>query len=345
MEKEFINFIHSLHLIYLFIIIGVTLYTLSKGADLFVDGAVALSEEFHISKIIIGATIVSLGTTIPEVSVSVMAALRGDSSLSLGNAVGSIICNTGLIIGISTLISPLRIQKKETIRQNWLQITAASILILISLPYTKPKLLLTGMGYISKGEGFFLLLLLFGYIYLSLKWIKKDRVENIIPKDAEDAVGNNFLIFTNLSLGIILVIISSKILIPTVQITAIRLHIPSSVIGATIVAFGTSLPELITSITAARKGHGELAIGNVTGANILNILFVIGSAAVFSKKGITVTPHFFILYFPSMLAILGIFSVGILINKKMIPRIFGFFILLIYITITIIGYGTDKLVI
>ncbi len=338
MEELYRHFLEGLSLPFLFSGIILFLYILSRGADFFVDGAVALSEEFHISKMVIGATIVSLGTTLPELSVSLVASLSGDSQVALGNAIGSVICNTALIIGVAAIISPLAIQKNQIKKQTFLQLGAAITVILLSIPYTFSIGKKGIKSYISRPEGLFLLILLMGYIFLSIKWIKRDRAEAIIPDDAERDVGHHFIIFTKLILGIIIVIVSSKLLLPTVQITASKLGVANSVIAATLVAFGTSLPELVTSVTASLKGHGELAIGNVTGANILNILFVIGISSAFSRKGIEVTRDFFTFYFPVMLVVLGVFSIGALGDREKFGRGFGFILLIIYILITIKSY-------
>ena len=332
MEEAFRNFLGTLSLPFLFLLLFGFLYTLSKGADFFVDGAVALSEEFHISKMVIGATIVSIGTTLPELSVSLVASLSGDSQVSLGNAIGSVICNTALIIGIASLIAPLAIQKNQIKKQTFIQLGSAIIIILLSLPLRK------GIGDISQVDGLFLLLLLIGYIYLSIRWIRRDRAEAIVPGDAEENVGHHFTVFTKLILGISIVIASSKLLLPTVQITAVKLGVPNSVIAVTLVAFGTSVPELVTSVVASLKGHGELAIGNVTGANILNILFVIGVSSAFSHRGIQVTPDFFRLYFPVMILVIGIFTAGALLSKEKLGRGLGILLLIIYIIITIKSY-------
>ncbi len=338
MEELYRHFLGGLSLPFLFFGIILFLYILSKGADFFVDGAVALSEEFHISKMVIGATIVSLGTTLPELSVSLVASLSGDSQVALGNAIGSVICNTALIIGIAAIISPLAIQKNQIKKQTFLQLGAAIIIILFSISYTIFNGSKEIKGNISRGEGLFLLILLVGYIFLSIKWIRRDRAEAIIPDDAEKNVGHHNIIFAKLIVGIIIVIVSSKLLLPTVQITASKLGVSNSVIAATLVAFGTSLPELVTSVTASLKGHGELAIGNITGANILNILFVIGISSTFSRKGIEVTKDFFTFYFPVMLLVLGIFSVGALKAKEKFGRGFGFILLIVYIFITVKSY-------
>ena len=240
-------------MILLLAITAAALFILSKGADLLVDQAVSLSLKWGVPKMLIGATIVSLGTTLPEVTVSVMSALNGSPGLAMGNAVGSIICDTGLILGIAALIKPLPFKKAVVNRQGWLQLAAGILLVITSF--------VAGGGIRSFTDG------------------------GTVPRFKHATV-----ILLKLAAGAVLVIGSSKILIPVVQEIALRLHIPETIIAATLIAFGTFLPELITAVTAARKGHGDLAIGNIIGADILNVLFVIGaSAAVLSIAVATVT--------------------------------------------------------
>lgn len=338
MEHFIEGIVSSLPIPALFLIIAVTLYTLSKGADLLVNEAVVISQQMGIPKMIIGATIVSLGTTLPEASVSVVAAISGNSDLALGNAVGSIICDTGLILGIASLISPLPIQKDIVNRHGWLQFMSGILLVLVSLPFSSLGNVFSEGGYITRLSGFILVALLLGYIYISIKWAKGSKDESVTTVVQQKEESSKLTVFIKFVLGVSLVIISSKILIPTVQETAIRLSVPNSVIAATLVAFGTSLPELVTSVTAALKGHGELAIGNVIGADILNVLFVVGSAAAFGKEGIIVTPDFFKIYFPAMLFILTVFRIGTLYSNKNLKRSFGLVLLATYVFINMISY-------
>jgi cation:H+ antiporter len=338
MEAFIESVVTELPLIALFAIIAISLYTLSKGADVLVNEAVILSEQLGIPKMIIGATIVSLGTTLPEASVSVVASLSGNPDLALGNAVGSVICDTGLILGIAAIISPLPIQREIVNRHGWIQFGAGILLVLISLPFNSLSSIFTVGGQITRVTGFILVALLIAYIYLSIKWTKNSKDETAAAAIDVENEKSNLIVFVKLVLGVTLVIISSKVLIPTVQETALRLHVPNSVIAATLVAFGTSLPELVTSVTAAIKGHGELAIGNVIGADILNILFVVGTSAAFGKGGIEVTPNFFKLYFPAMLFMLTVFRIGSLYSKDSLKRSFGFILLATYIFISVISY-------
>jgi cation:H+ antiporter len=141
-----------------------------------------------------------------------------------------------------------------------------------------------------------------------------------------------------LLLGIVLVILASQVLIPTVEVTAVRLDIPDAIIAATLVAFGTSLPELVTALTAVRKGHGELAIGNVLGADVLNVLFVSGASAAVTRGGLQVPPQFFVLFFPAMLFVVLVLRVSIGVSKDHLSKTTGAVLVGAYILTVIAGY-------
>ncbi len=307
------------------VIIG-SLYTLSKGADLFVDEAVSLSVQWGIPKLIVGATIVSLGTTIPEASVSIFSALDGNADLALGNAVGSIITNTSLILGIASLIGNLPIDKKTLYRQGSVLFFSAILLTLISLPVFNNGV----TGKVFQWAGWMFLLLLVFYIFLTIIWSKSGtNIEVDLP--AEDESKSKILVILKFVVGISIVILSSKILIPAVEIGALRIGVRQSVVASTLIAFGTSVPELITAISAVRKNHGEIAFGNILGANILNILFVIGSSAAISSTGLLVPRIYSQVHYPSMIIILflvGYFAKNSKINK--ISKIEGICLLCLY---------------
>jgi len=286
----------------LFAVIAFSLLLLSKGADILVDEAVSLSIRWGIPKMIIGATIVSIGTTLPEATVSVMAAVDGNPDLALGNAIGSIIADTGLIIGISALIGRLPVDKSVVNRQGKIQLSAGFLLAIAALPVFSR----TGQGNISQITGGIFLILLAAYILLTIHWSR--TAHGAMDQLKEDEVSLAIVIF-KLIIGVFLVIVSSQILISSVEITAVRVGIPQGIIAATLVAFGTSLPELITCVTAVRKGHGEIAIGNIVGADILNVLFVIGSSALVTKGGLDVPFVFYKLQIPAMLIILTSFRI------------------------------------
>ena len=333
MEELLRSTLEGFPLIALIAIAAFTLYTLSKGADILVDEAVALSVKWGVPKMIIGATIVSLGTTLPEAAVSVGAALQGNPDLALGNAVGSIICDTALIIGLASFIAPLQLDKSLTNKQGWLQFGAGLLLIAVSIPWLSMDRGFTQDGNISQLIGFGFVLLLLFYMLTSMKSVKKiDGLGEMVDDIVEDEKSSSALIvMIKLILGITLIIVSSKILIPTVELGAVRIGIPQSVIAATLVAFGTSLPELVTAITAARKGHGELAIGNIIGADILNVLFVVGVSASVTGSGLVVPSSFFTFQFPVMMIALLVFRASTLFAKKAITRKHGAVLFGIYV--------------
>jgi len=319
------------------IIVGM-LFVLSKGADILVDQAVSLSVQWGVPKVVIGATIVSLGTTLPEASVSVLAAINNNPDLALGNAIGSIIADTGLIIGLAALLGKLPVDQVIVKRQGKIQVAAGFLLALVSIPFFTQ-----GQGNISQWMGGAFLVLLIIYIYFSIKWTKAPLMDqnDLSYSDElnkEQKKSPLFIRFLKLFIGIALVIISSKILIPTVEITAVRVGIPQSIIAATLVALGTSLPELVTAITAVRKGHGELAIGNVVGADILNVLFVVGGAAAVTSGGLAVPVSFYKLQIPTMLVILVIFRLFTRGKNEQITKLEGSILFLIYIAYIVLSY-------
>lgn len=312
-------------------IIAISLYLLGKGADILVDEAVKLSLQWGVSKLVVGATIVSLGTTLPEATVSVLAAVKGNPDLALGNAIGSIIANTALIIGLAAIIGRLPANKGTVRRQGNIQILSAIIFTIMALPFLSKG----ETGIITQKMGFGLVILLIVYIIGSIQSARNSNNENTNNSGKNQS---SILAIIKLALGIALVIFSSKVLIPAVEITAIRVGVPQSVIAATLVAFGTSLPELITAITAVRQGHGELAVGNIIGADILNILFVIGTSAAVTKGGLAVPANFYILEIPTMLIILLAFNIFARNKDGIINRIEGLFLVAVYILYLVMNY-------
>jgi cation:H+ antiporter len=305
MNQFLLSLFESFPLIALIGIIGLFLIVLGKGADLLIDQAVILSGYLKIPKAIMGATIISLGTTLPELSVSTMAAIGGNPGLALGNAVGSIITNSALIIGLSAMIKPININPKSIHVQGWIKLGVAGLLVLFSMPFFAPD----SIGKISQIGGFIFVIMLVSYLYWSYKESKRYSALEEESPDEEDSnnlvIKKLFLIFV----GMGIVIFSSKVLIPAVEVSAIRVGIPQAVIAATLVAFGTSLPELTTSIKAVLKGYGELAVGNIIGANILNVLFVVGVSAAVTPSGLLVPEMFYKVHFPAMVLILILFKI------------------------------------
>lgn len=354
MDTFIYNFLISFPTIILFFVIAAMLYILSEGADMLVDQAVDLSLHLGIPKIVIGATIVSLGTTLPEASVSVLAAINGNPDLALGNAVGSVIANTGLVIGVAALIGALPVSQFIVRRQGKIKFLSGLLLVVVSLPIISGSNIAQWVGWVFVG-------LLIIYLYTSMKWTQNASTEqaaaagipaeditvhsDVTENDASHGVNtseekiNIIVKLLKLFFGIFLVIGASKVLIPSVEISATRIGIPQSIIAATLVAFGTSLPELITAVTAVRKGHGELAVGNVVGADILNVLFVVGSAAAVTPGGLDVPTYFYKLQFPTMIIILAIFRLFSLgKSDEEITKKEGLILLSIYVIYLVLNY-------
>ena len=315
-------------------VLVVSLFTLSKGADWLVDSAVALSLKWGMPKMVIGATIVSLGTTLPEASVSTLAAIKGNADLALGNAIGSIIADTALIIGLAAMLGTVPVDKRLIRRQGTVQFSAALLLTLVSIPFFSPG----REGKIYQWMGWIFVVLLACYMYISFRWAK-ESIEGGEQKPVEEKKQKPlWLLLAWLAAGIAVVVLSSKVLIPAVEVSAIKIGIPQSIIAATLVAFGTSVPELVTAITAVRKGHGELAAGNIIGADILNVLFVLGVAAAVTPSGIRVPVEFYYLQFPTMLLVLGIFRFCSTRQRSVITRVQGAVLFIFYAAYIILNF-------
>lgn len=295
----------------LLILIVICLIALSKGADWLIDGVVNLARRTGMPRIVIGATIVSLGTTTPEAVVSVMAAWMGNPGLALGNGVGSIIADTGLIFGVMCMITAVPVSRFILNRTGWIQVGSATLLVLLSVialiaSPEDPKL--------QRWVGFLFLLLLSAYMYMTYRWAKQSGKQS----DQKEEVDLSSLMplprawIMTLG-GLFLVVIGARILVPCASEIAHRIGVPDDVIAATMVALGTSLPELMTAIASVRKSHPQIMVGNIVGADVLNCLFVIGAAA--AVRPLAIPPNFFTFHFPAMLIILYLFRIFIHMNK------------------------------
>lgn len=327
MEDLVLGIINPMPVIALLAIIGVSLFTLSKGADLLIDEAVAVSGYLKVPKAIIGATIVSLGTTLPELSVSTMAAIQGSPDMALGNAVGSIIANTGLIIGLAALLKPIDIDRGSIRIQGWVKMLSAGLLIAFSLPFFSEG----RAGTIYQWMGFVFVAMLVSYLYWSFRESRKSSYLGIDEDDEEVSKSEIAKKFLLMAVGMAIVILSSQVLIPTVEVTALKVGVPQSIIAATLVAFGTSLPELTTAVKASLRGHGDLAVGNIIGADILNVLFVIGVSAAVTPEGLLVPPIFYRIHYPAMAIILLTFRFVTLNKGSRIRRWEGIFLMALYL--------------
>jgi cation:H+ antiporter len=299
----------------LVLVLALCIVVLSKGADWMIDGVVDLAQRTGLPRIVIGATVVSLGTTSPEAFVSVMAAWMGNPGLALGNGVGSIICDTGMIFGLSCLLTRVPMDRYILNRTGWVQAGSAVILVLLALFAWAVS---PDDPVLQRWVGIVLLSLLLAYLYAAYVWAKRAPASpSPIGDEGEENTGDYSSLpktWTLLLGGLFCVIAGARVLIPDATELALRLGVPSDVIAATMVAFGTSLPELITAISAIRKGHPEITVGNIVGADVLNCLFVIGAAA--AARPLAVPVNFFKFHFPAMLLILFSFRVFISMNGR-----------------------------
>jgi len=311
---------------------------LGKAADWLVSEAVVLSERSGLPKVIIGATVVSLGTTAPEAAVSVLAALQGNPEVALGNATGSIICDTGLILGVACLILPLKLPRQIVNRQGWLQFGAGILLVAACWPWDGGNPFKTG-GVLPQWLGVVFLVLLAGYLYVSVRWARLAGNSITLEEFEGDASASLPYVLGKLLFAVSIVVASSHVLIYAITETAERFGVPSTIVAATLVAFGTSLPELVTAVTAARKDHGDLAVGNIIGADILNVLFVAGMSAAVTPGGLEAHKSLFQVYFPGMIIVLIVFRVGVTLSKERMQRPFGAILLFVYIAAMALSFA------
>ncbi len=236
---------------------------LVKGADWFVDGTSGIARSLGIPQLVIGLTIVAMGTSMPEAAVSIMSAIKGTAGIAVGNVVGSNILNILIILGVTACIRTLTVQK-STMKYEVPYMVVITI-VLVIMGYTGNR--------ISRVEGI-ILWILFGVYWVYLFRMVKEHQESEIETNTSMVK----LIILSI-VGILVIVLGSDITIDAATVIAKSLGVSERVIGLTIVAFGTSLPELVTSVTAARKGNSDIAIGNIVGSNIFNILFILGTAS------------------------------------------------------------------
>jgi len=309
-EAHLAHLFHGLPTPALIGIIFASILLLTKGADWLIEGVVSLASRTGLPKIVIGATIVSLGTTMPEAFVSVMAAWMGNPGLALGNGVGSIIADTGLIFGLACVVTRIPMNRFILNRTGWVQVGAATLLVAIALVML---MIMNGKPILGRWVGVVFLVLLGLYLYMTYSWAKQGSAAVVHNDDLTQAKQMGwFKCWVMVIGGLLLVVVSARLLIPAASEIAYRIGVPEDVIAATMVALGTSLPELMTAFAAIRRGHPEIMVGNVVGADVLNCLFVIGAAA--AAKPLAVPPNFFLFHFPAMLLILYSFRIFIFIN-------------------------------
>ncbi len=328
--------LHTLPSFWLLLIFLIALFVLVKSADVIIAEAVYLSKRWGLSKAIIGATVVSIGTTLPEVCVSVWAAIKGQSSIALGNAIGSVICDTGLVLGLACVLGKVPSEYKNITRQCWVQFLSACGLVAICF-FTREG----GLGRLPQGAGIIFLFALCLYLYKSISWSSPLAEEEDFDQMGKGFEGkNNIWLGISLGCSFLFLALASEVLIASISILALRAYVPESIIAVSLVALGTSLPELTTAIRSVRRGHGDLALGNVIGADILNILFVSGAAAAVSSQGLMVDRIFYSRMFPIMLILVFMVRLSIRKNTKELSKTLGWLLLFIYVGFTVLNFLT-----
>lgn len=295
------------------LVIGFVL--LVKGADWFVEGASRVAERFGIPQLVIGLTIVAMGTSLPEAAVSVSAALKGSAEITIGNILGSNILNVLLILGLTAVITPVAVQK-STIKYEIPYVVVVSA-VLMGIGYAD--------GVVGRLDGMILWILFIMYLLYLLKMAKSgaDVIEEI-PGDGKPMPVWKMLVM--IVAGAAMIVLGSNLAVDAASGLARIFGMSERLIGLTIVAFGTSLPELVTSVTAAIKGKADIAVGNIVGSNIFNILFVVGTSAL-------ITP---VVYASSFLVdSIAAIAVGIILwllvlRKQKLDRLGGAILLVCY---------------
>lgn len=316
-----------------FVVFTVSLLIIIKGGDWFVDSATAVAQITGIPNILIGATIVSVATTLPELLVSSIATYNQYYDIAVGNVIGSVICNTGLILGLVSILSPIEIKRKDFFIKGVFILLSCIVLFILSRDTI-----------ITRKEGSLLLFLFMIYIFLNIIELKfNPRVGPLDYKPKKCNKDGIFKIVIKFIVGAILVVIGARLMVKSGAKIAMFLRVPEQFISLTLIALGTSLPELITAISSLLKGQQGLSIGNILGANILDMLMVLGVSSKIGEKGIIISyqnimfgariyniPQTLYLDLPVALFLISVLVIGGMTFKK-IGRPLGISLLFIYI--------------
>ena len=308
----------------------VGLVCLIKGGDWFVDGASALARKFHLPELLIGATVVSIGTTLPEVMVSTISAVGGHGEIAYGNAIGSVICNAALIAAITLAVRPGKADPKSLKLPVLFFFLAAAI-------YCVAAYLL---GEFTRVVGLVMLTVFVAYMLLTVLQMKKNPQP--AEKEVEDMPTWKMLLF--LVVGAALIAVGAKLLVDNGTKIAQALGVPESVIALTFVALGTSLPELVTAITSLVKGHSDLSLGNVIGANVFNLVLVSGLCVTLAPFPVPVTAKLgaynssLVLEIPLMILVMLILTLPALLKGKL-SRAQGILLLAIYAAFCVVQFA------
>ena len=300
----------------------VGLLFLIKGGDWFVDGASALARRFHLPELLIGATVVSIGTTLPEVMVSTMSALSGHGEIAYGNAIGSVICNAALIAAITIAVRPGKVDPK-TLKMPVMFFFAAAAIYCVAA---------YGFGKFTRPMGFIMLAMFVAYMAANIHQMKNAPTEEHEEEEETMPLPRMLML---LVLGAVLIAMGANLLVDNGTLIAQALGVPESVIALTFVALGTSLPELVTAITSLIKGHSDLSLGNVVGANVFNLVLVSGVSVALAPFTVPQSATIFgmnsslVLEIPVMIAVMVLLTAPALVKGKL-SRVQGVALLVIY---------------
>ena len=314
------------------LLFAVGLVLLIKGGDWFVDGATGVARRFHLPDIIVGATIVSIGTTLPEVMVSTTGALQGQGAMAYGNAIGSVICNTALIAAISVAFNPGPCNVKNMRMPVIFFFTASAVYCFAAYV----------LGGFPRWLGFVLLGLFVLYMVLNVRHGLKNPAEAALDEEVKPRAA--WLEWVLLVVGAAVIAVGANLLVDNGTVIAEKAGVPETVIALTFVALGTSLPELITTITSLRRGHAFLGIGNVIGANVFNLVLVSGVSVALAPFEVPVGKLLFghnaslVLDIPLMLVVMLLLTVPALIAGKL-RRWQGITLLVIYAAFCVLQFA------
>ena len=291
------------------------LYLTMRGGDGFVDAAAQLAEESGAPRFVVGATLMSVCTTLPELMVSVLATMRGASALAVGNAVGSAACNTGLILGMSALLAPAAFRMREARSKGGLMI-AAAILLGCFLED----------GTMQPGEALGLLAVLFAFLAVNLQSAAGETAETVPVQHGKGRAA----LWIHFFLGGMAVVLGARLMVDHGVTLARMLGIPESIVGLTLVALGTSLPELMTALAAIRRREGALSVGNIVGANVLDLALVLPACTAADCGGVlSVAPEVFLRDLPFTVVLMGIAMLPPMFSGRM-RRVQGVLLLGVY---------------
>ena len=309
----------------------VGLLFLIKGGDWFVDGASSLARRFRLPELLIGATVVSIGTTLPEVMVSTMSALSGHGEIAYGNAIGSVICNAALIAAITIAVRPGKVDPK-TLRTPVAFFFAAAAIYCFAA-YV--------MGRFTRVMGLVMLAMFVAYMVVNVKQMKNAPAEEPAEETEEMPLSKTLLL---LVVGAALIAVGANLLVDNGTLIAQALGVPESVIALTFVALGTSLPELVTAVTSLIKGHSDLSLGNIVGANVFNLVLVSGMSVTLAPFTIPQSNTLFginsslVLDLPVMLVVMLILTLPALLKGKL-NRAQGILLLAVYAAFCVVQFA------